>query len=257
MTLRALLSIPMEPILTTETRFSGGSLPVSFPWLVQVRAVTDVISVLTMKTRQGALGQFARVPADHLVLRPPNVTPVEAAGLTLAGLTAYQALFHIAHLEADQSVFISGGSTAVGAFAIQLAKAIGAKVIATASGRNEGFIRALGADEFMDYTQLDVPRYLAEQAPSPKFNVIFDAVGSADPSLYTLGEAYLSPNGIFVTTGPLPQRASVAEFWKLLKTLGAIITPRWLGGTKRAYKYVRPFSVSIHRLIRGQDSICG
>lgn len=88
-----------------------------------------------MKTRQGALSQFVRIPADHLAIRPPNVTPVQAAGLTLAGLTAYQALHGLANIEADQTVFISGGSTAVGAFAIQLAKAAGAKVIATASGR--------------------------------------------------------------------------------------------------------------------------
>ncbi|KAF9452297.1 NAD(P)-binding protein [Macrolepiota fuliginosa MF-IS2] len=194
-------------------------------------------TTLTMKTGQGALGEFARVPADHLVIRPPNVTPVQAAGITLAGLTAYQALHGIAKVEADQTVFIRGGSTAVGAFAIQLAKAAGAKVIATASGKNESFVRDLGADEFIDYTKVDLSMHLTERSPSPKFNIIFDAVGSTDSSLYTSSEAYLAPNGIFVTTGPLPQNSSMLEIWKLVKSLGVLIIPRWLGGTKRTYRY--------------------
>jgi NADPH:quinone reductase-like Zn-dependent oxidoreductase len=194
-----------------------------------------------MKTGQGALAQYVRVPVDHLVLRPPNITPIQAAGITLASLTAYQAVFDIAGLEAEQSICISGGSTAVGAFAIQLAKASGAKVTAIASAKNEDFVRGLGADEFIDYTKMDVPKYLVQRAPSPKFNIIFDTVGSVDSTLYTLSEAYLAPNGTFVTTGPLPQATSVSEIWKLLKTFSAVITPRWLGGTKRSYRYVEPY----------------
>lgn len=102
---------------------------------------------LQMKNRQGALAQFTRVPASALVKRPPNITPTEAAGITVACLTSYQALFHIAKLEADQTIFVNGGSSSLGAYAIQMAKAKGAKVIATASGKNEEFVRSLGADE--------------------------------------------------------------------------------------------------------------
>ncbi|KXN82604.1 Zinc-type alcohol dehydrogenase-like protein C16A3.02c [Leucoagaricus sp. SymC.cos] len=193
---------------------------------------------LTAKTGQGALAQFVRVPEDHLVCRPKEVTPVEAAGLTLAGLTAYQAIHEIANVTTHQTVFVSGGSTAVGAFAIQFAKAIGAKVIATASGKNEAFVRGLGADEFIDYTKINIPQELTQKPPYPKFNVIFDAVGNVDPSLYTQSEAYLAPNGVFVTTGPFPQTFSVSEIWKLFRTFSAIITPRWLGGTNREYKFV-------------------
>jgi NADPH:quinone reductase-like Zn-dependent oxidoreductase len=200
--------------------------------------LTDVIQGITRKTGQGALAQYVRVTADHIIRRPSNISPIQAAGITLAGLTAYQALNDIAKVETGQTIFISGGSTAVGAFAIQIAKSFGAKVIATASARNEEFVRKLGADEFMDYTKTDVPKILAERAPSPKFNVIFDAVGSVDSRLYSMSEAYLAPNGIFVTTGPLPQTSSASEFWKLFKTFGAVITPRWLGGTKRVWKYV-------------------
>lgn len=62
-------------------------------------------------------------------------------------MTGYQALFQVAKLEAGQTVFINGGSTSVGAFAIIFAKARGIKVVASASGKNEAFVRKMGADE--------------------------------------------------------------------------------------------------------------
>ena len=94
--------------------------------------------------RQGALAEYIRVPSDHFVLRPSNITPVQAAGITLAAMTSYQALIHVGKLE---TILVNGGSSAVGAFAIQIAKAKGAHVIATASGKNEAFVRKMGADE--------------------------------------------------------------------------------------------------------------
>lgn len=98
-------------------------------------------------TRQGALTEYIRVPTDYIVLRPSNITPVQAAGITLAAMTAYQALIHVGKLESEQTILINGGSSAVGAFAIQVAKAKGAHVVATASGKNESFVRKMGADE--------------------------------------------------------------------------------------------------------------
>ena len=70
----------------------------------------------------------------------------EAAGLGLAGLTAYQALFKVAMLEPGQSIFINGGSTAVGIYAIQLAKAIGCIVTVSASGKRKELMHSLGVD---------------------------------------------------------------------------------------------------------------
>ena len=100
-----------------------------------------------MSTGHGALAQYTPVLASQAALRPKNVTPSQASGFGIAPLTAYQALFDIAQLEEGQSVFINGGSTAVGSFAIQLAKAKGARVAASASAKNEQYVRDLGADE--------------------------------------------------------------------------------------------------------------
>ncbi|PPQ72092.1 hypothetical protein CVT24_008379 [Panaeolus cyanescens] len=193
---------------------------------------------LQLKTRQGALAEYARIPADHLMLRPPNVTPVEASGLTLAGITSYQALFHIGKLEAHQTIFINGGSTSVGAFAIQLAKARGAKVVATASSRNEEFVRRMGADEFIDYTKEPLVPYLVKNPPPTKYNIIYDAVGLLDPSLFTSSSHYLAPNGIFISTGPLPKSATLSEIWNLFRTAGAMTIPSWLGNVNRKYSLV-------------------
>lgn len=112
----------------------------------------------TFKTRQGSLTLYAFVPANNLVLRPANVSPVEASGLTLAGLTAYQGVHDFAKLEPGQTIFINGGSTAAGAFAIQFAGAFGLRVVASASGRNEQFVRDLGVDEviFLPYSEPDI-----------------------------------------------------------------------------------------------------
>lgn len=101
----------------------------------------------SFRSRQGSLASYAFVPAANVVHRPSNISPLEAAGITLAGLTAYQALFEVAKLEPGQTIFINGGSTSVGAYAIQLAKARGSTVVASASGKNEQFVRDLGADE--------------------------------------------------------------------------------------------------------------
>lgn len=70
-----------------------------------------------------------------------------ASGITLTGQTAYQALIDVGRLEPGQTILINGGSSAVGALAIQIAKAKGAKVYATASTKNEEFVRQQGADE--------------------------------------------------------------------------------------------------------------
>ncbi|KAG6885996.1 hypothetical protein C0993_006112 [Termitomyces sp. T159_Od127] len=192
---------------------------------------------LSQVIRQGALTQYVRMPADNLVIRPHHISPVEAAGITLVAETAYEGLIDIARLEAGQSVLINGGSSAVGAYAIQIAKAKGARVVATASGKNEAFVRKMGADEFIDYTKTPLHKYLEANPPTPKFHIILDAVALTDISLYSHSPAYLVPNGIFLSTGPVPKNLSPPEIWKVLTTVfSAYLRPGWLGGVKRRYK---------------------
>ncbi|KAG6874090.1 hypothetical protein C0995_006947 [Termitomyces sp. Mi166 len=192
---------------------------------------------LSQVIRQGALTHYVRMPADNLVIRPAHISPVQAAGVTLVAETAYEGLIDIAKLEAGQNVLINGGSSSVGAYAIQIAKAKGARVVATASGKNEAFVRELGADEFIDYTKAPLHKYLTANPPTPKFHIILDAVGLADISLYAHSPAYLAPSGIFLSTGPMPKNFSPTELWKIATTVfSAYLRPAWLGGVKRRYK---------------------
>ncbi|TFK93483.1 NAD-P-binding protein [Polyporus arcularius HHB13444] len=188
----------------------------------------------TLSSGWGALAQYTKALASEVVPRPKNVTSTQAAGFGIAGLTAYQALEDVAKLEAGQSVFINGGSTAVGSFAIQLAKAKGAKVAASASGKNEQYVRDLGADEFFDYTKAPLHEQLAAADPNPKFHVFLEAVGILDPTLFVQSPAYLAPGGVFISVGPQGKGISnIASFaWKVL------LQPSFLGGTKRKWRLV-------------------
>ncbi len=100
----------------------------------------------------GAFAEYAIAKAINVVRTPDNVDTIHTAALPLAGSTAWQALFDDAGLVAGQRLLITNSSGGVGSLAVQFAKACGAHVTAVASGSNEEFVRALGADEFIDYT---------------------------------------------------------------------------------------------------------
>ncbi|KAI0756937.1 NAD(P)-binding protein [Daedaleopsis nitida] len=198
----------------------------------EVFAVTAVPQVLS--SGYGALAQYTVARASQTALRPKNTTPSQASGFGIAAMTAYQALTEIAKLEAGQSVFINGGSTAVGSYAIQIAKAMGAKVAASASAKNEEYVRSLGADEFFDYTKAPLHEQLIKSEPNPKYHVFYETVGILDPTLYVESPAYLAPNGVFISVGPQGSGfGNYAKFaWKVL------LQPSFLGGVKRKWKLI-------------------
>lgn len=101
----------------------------------------------SLRTGQGALGQYTYASAKSITHRPEAISPNEASGISIVALTAYGALYKVGQLKAGQSVFINGGTTSVGMYAVQFAKALGCKVYASASGKNEEFLRNLGVDE--------------------------------------------------------------------------------------------------------------
>jgi len=101
--------------------------------------------------RGGGYAEYVSFPAENAARKPQTLDFVQTASLPVAALTAWQALFDHAHLEAGQSVLIHAASGGVGHIAVQLAKNKGAHVIATASARNHDFVQSLGADEVVDY----------------------------------------------------------------------------------------------------------
>lgn len=141
----------------------------------------------------GTAAEFSVVDERSAALAPKALNDHQAAALPLAGLTALQALRDRGRLREGGSVLVVGGSGGVGHYAVQIAKALGAKVTAVCSTANVSWVRELGADEVIDYTRT------TEFGPTASFDLVFDTVGSTPFGHY---EPLLKPDGIYVTTVP-------------------------------------------------------
>jgi NADPH:quinone reductase-like Zn-dependent oxidoreductase len=130
----------------------------------------------------GGYSEYVTAPSRQFVLKPADLTHVQAAALPLASLTAYQALHGYAQIQPGQKVLIHAAAGGVGHLAVQIAKALGAHVTGTASAAKHDFVRGLGADEVIDYRETD----FAEAATG--IDVVIDTIGGDyfDRSLRTM-----------------------------------------------------------------------
>lgn len=110
----------------------------------------------------GASAEHVVAPAEALALAPTSVPLTDAAALPIVGLTAWQALTEHAALTPGQRILVNGASGAVGLYAVQLAKALGAHVVATTGPRSADLVRTAGADEVVDHTATDVVAAVTE-----------------------------------------------------------------------------------------------
>jgi NADPH:quinone reductase-like Zn-dependent oxidoreductase len=147
---------------------------------------------------QGGYAEFAIAREGEIALKPKAITFDGAAAVPLAATTAWQALIDTAKLEKGQTVLIHGGSGGVGHFAIQIAKARGAKVIATASTPNQDLLKELGADQTVDYTTTKFEEVVKD------VDVVLDAVRGD-----TLARSYgvVKKGGIIVSITGQPDPA--------------------------------------------------
>jgi NADPH:quinone reductase-like Zn-dependent oxidoreductase len=127
-------------------------------------------------------------------MKPTNMTFEQAAAVPIAAITALQALRDKGQIRAGQNVLINGASGGVGTFAVQIAKAYGAKVTGVCSTRNLGLVRSIGADEVIDYTQADFTK------GGQRYDLILDTVGTHSLSDY---RRVLTPNGALIIVGSL------------------------------------------------------
>ena len=134
--------------------------------------------------------EYVAAPSRQLVRKPAGLSHVEAAALPLAGLTAWQMLVDIAAVGEGQRVLVHGAGGGVGHLAVQIAKARGAHVIATASAAKHAFLRELGADETIDYRTTDFAAVVRD------VDTVIETVGG-DTARRSL--ATLRPGGILVT----------------------------------------------------------
>ncbi|GAA4722396.1 NADP-dependent oxidoreductase [Nocardioides endophyticus] len=110
----------------------------------------------------GASADYVIAPAESLTAAPSSIPLADAAALPIVGLTAWQALFEHADLRSGQRILVNGASGAVGGYAVQLANAAGAHVIATGGPSASEHLRALGADEVVDHTATEVGSAVTE-----------------------------------------------------------------------------------------------
>jgi NADPH:quinone reductase-like Zn-dependent oxidoreductase len=122
-------------------------------------------------TNRGTYAEYVAVDDHLLAPMPESMSFEEAAAIPLAGLTAWQCLVDFSDIKEGDKVLIHAGSGGVGNFAIQIAKSFGAHVAATASGKNEEFVKSLGANQFINYKEDDFSEVLND------FDIVLDTMG--------------------------------------------------------------------------------
>jgi NADPH:quinone reductase-like Zn-dependent oxidoreductase len=150
-------------------------------------------------TDQGIEGAYAEkiaINAAIIAKKPDRLSHIEAAALGLTSLTALTAIEDTAQLKSGQTILIQGGAGGVAGFGVQLAKHLGATVIATASASNHPYVRSLGADQVIDYNTEDF------SAIGPICDVVFDTVGGG---VRTGCYAVLKLGGKLVWIAPAPE----------------------------------------------------
>jgi NADPH:quinone reductase-like Zn-dependent oxidoreductase len=138
----------------------------------------------------GAYAQFVTAPSRQFAPKPPSLSFTEAAALPLSGLTAWQLIVDTTHVRAGHRVLIHGAAGGTGRLAVQIAKSHGAHVIAVAREASHRMLRALGADELVDYTT----------------TAFEDVVDKVDVALDFVGRDYTARSVPLVTPGGIVVR---------------------------------------------------
>lgn len=153
--------------------------------------------------RLGGFAEYTCATEDALAAKPANLSFKEAAAVPVVAFTALQGLRDKGEIQSGQTVLINGASGGVGTFAIQFAKYFGAEVTGVCSTRNVEMVRAIGADQVIDYTQEDFTKN------GRRYDLILDAVGNRSVSDYANA---LNAQGRCVVVG-------MTTLWHLLHIL--------------------------------------
>lgn len=148
----------------------------------------DVFALL----EQGAFGEYVSVPERLLAPKPANLSYEQAAAAPMAGVTAMLGLRDVGRVERGQRVLVNGASGGVGTFAVQIARALGARVDAVCGGRNADLVRSIGATEVCDYAKEDFTR------SGRRYDVLLDIAGNRSVRAY---RRVLEPRGTLVIIG--------------------------------------------------------
>src|ERR1700748_436636 len=157
--------------------------------------VGDEVFAVCDAGQEGAYAEKIAIKAAIVAKKTDALSHVDAAALALAGLTADVTLEDTLKLKKGETILIQGGAGGVAAFAIQLAKHLGARVITTASAANHDYVRQIGADEIIDYNAVDFTEAVTG------CDAVFDTVGG---DVAQRSYKVLKPGGraAFIASGP-------------------------------------------------------
>jgi len=161
----------------------------------------------------GGPGSYAEqhvVDVELVARKPDNLSHLEAASLTLVGGTVWEALVDRAALRVGETILVHAGAGGTGTIAIQVAKAMGARVITTAKAADHDFVRALGADAAVDYASTDYVDAVAELTRGNGVDVVFDTIGG---DTLTRSPLIVNDFGRVVSIVDIAQPQNLIEAW--------------------------------------------
>jgi alcohol dehydrogenase len=233
---KAMIRYPLPLVLGND--LSGEVIAVG-PQVTRFRVGDEIFARLD-KQRIGAFAELALVSEASAAPKPPRLTHVEAASVPLVGLTSWQALVEIGGVTRGSKVLIHAGAGGIGTMAIQMAHHLGAWVATTTSARHEARMRALGADEVVDYRT----QRFEDRLRDTDVDFVLDTLGG-DTLLRSF--RVVSRGGIVVSIASLPS-AVFARRWGMatplvwvLALLGWKITrAARRAGARFEYLFMRP-----------------
>ena len=154
--------------------------------------------------RQGTSAEFAAIKEDWLYPSPEGVDDQQLAATSLVGITAHLGLFRNVNLKAGETIFVNGGTGGVGSMVVQMAKAIGAKVITTVgSSAKEELCRSWGADKVITYKTDDILKEVKDYTSNQGVNVWFET--QREPDFFKIVDLMTARGRIIIMAGRTAQ----------------------------------------------------
>ena len=238
----------MQKMMPVQLPFIPGSDPAGIVEAVGAKVThVKVGDEVMASSTGGAYAEYVIVKEDKVLLKPAAISFVEASSLIVPIGTAQSVLFNEGKLAKGQRVFIQGASGAVGGIMIQMAKAVGAYVIGTASGKGLDFIKSLGADEAIDYKAKDFTATIKD------IDLVVDgAGGEVQPQLFEV----LKKGGKLISIVMPPSEELAVKFGVEAKFISSTINAKTIAPGLQLLKEgkLKPFVSKVFKLAEAAEA---
>jgi len=184
----------------------SGTVEAIGPNVSHIKVGDEVFGMQPISGKFGAFAEYAAIKASAVAIKPASIGHSEAAALGCAGMTSFQTIHDLAKLQSGETILINGASGGVGSYAVQMAKAVGAYVVAVCGPDNADLCRQLGADKVINYKAENFETH------SNEYDVVYDVIGKS--SLKKCQRA-LKKGGQYISTIPSLATGISALFSKL------------------------------------------